>query len=322
MTEPLVAVRSLRKYFPITGGLLKRVINHVQAVENVSFEVHEGETLGLVGESGCGKTTVARLLLRMIEPTSGEVLFRGRDLSQLSGRELRSLRREMQLIFQDPYSSLNPRFAVKDIIAEPLVIHRVGSHREISRRVEELLELVGLDVSDGERHPGEFSGGQRQRIGIARALALHPKLVVCDEPVSALDVSIQAQIINLLVGLQRDLDLTYLFIAHNLAVVKHVSDRVGVMYLGQLAELAPTPELFANPTHPYTCALLSAVPEPDPFAKTQRIILKGDIPSPINPPPGCRFHTRCPQVAEVCATKRPEFREIAAGHWVACHHYS
>ncbi|MGE5582234.1 MAG: ABC transporter ATP-binding protein [Bacillota bacterium] len=315
----LVNVVNIKKYFPVDRTLFGRVLTQVHAVDNVSFTIQQGETVGLVGESGCGKTTIGRLILHLLEPTAGEVFFNGQKLSALTKKDLRQLRREMQIIFQDPYSSLNPRMTVGQIVAEPLLRHRLARGKASKDKVAELLSLVGLDPNYMRRFPHEFSGGQRQRIGIARALATRPKLIVCDEPVSALDVSIQSQVLNLLKDLQAGFGLTYLFIAHGLNVVKHVSDRVGVMYLGKMVELTGGDELYGNPLHPYTKALLSAIPEPDPKAKKERIILTGDVPSPINPPAGCRFHTRCPQVMEVCRHQPPEFREVRTGHWVACH---
>jgi len=317
--EVLVQVRNLTKHFTVEGSRFGRKKAIVKAVDGVSFDLFMGETLGLVGESGCGKSTTGRLLMRLIRPTAGQIYFEGQNIVHLPRREMRRLRRHIQIIFQDPFSSLNPRMTVGDIIAEPLRVHRMGGPQEIRKRVDELLNMVGLASYHARRYPHEFSGGQRQRIGIARALALHPKLVICDEPVSALDVSIQSQIINLLRELQRELGLTYLFIAHGLNVVKYVSDRVGVMYLGKLVELAAGEELYARPLHPYTQALLSAIPEPEPGRKKQRIMLAGEIPSPVNPPAGCRFHPRCPQQQDICREVEPVFREIAAGHWVACH---
>jgi len=311
--EELVRVRGLFKHFPVEGS-----DDVVRAVDGVTFEVVRGETLGLVGESGCGKSTVGRCLLRLIEPTRGEITFDGRDVLSLSGGDLRRLRREMQIIFQDPYASLNPRMRVRDIVGEPLRVHGVGERGEVRERVAELLRKVGLDPDYMDRYPHEFSGGQRQRIGIARALALNPRLIVADEPVSALDVSVQAQVINLLEELQHEFDLTYLFISHGLAVVEHISDRVAVMYLGRIVEVATAEELYANPLHPYTRALLSAIPVPDPTRKRDRIVLKGDVPTPINPPSGCRFHTRCPDAVPECAKVDPDLREVAPGHTVAC----
>ncbi|HEY8461715.1 MAG TPA: dipeptide ABC transporter ATP-binding protein [Blastocatellia bacterium] len=311
--QPLVEIKNLKKYFPVAH---KQV---VRAVDDVSFTINRGETLGLVGESGCGKTTVGRCILRLIEPTSGEIRFEGRDLLKLDRGEMRAIRRRMQIIFQDPYSSLNPRMKIGSIVAEPLEIHRVGDRRERKDRVAELLRVVGLDPDYANRYPHQFSGGQRQRIGIARALALNPDFIVADEPVSALDVSVQAQVVNLMQDLQERFGLTYLFISHGLAVVKHISTRVGVMYLGKLVELAPAEEIYANPLHPYTQALLRAIPIPDPDAK-RRIVqrLGGDVPNPIAPPGGCRFHTRCPQAIERCGTGEPKLVEVSPGHFVAC----
>jgi oligopeptide/dipeptide ABC transporter ATP-binding protein len=309
----LVRVRGLLKHFPVQGG-----DDVVRAVDGVTFEIFKGETLGLVGESGCGKSTVGRCLLRLIEPTGGEISFAGEDVRAMSGRELRRVRREMQIIFQDPYASLNPRLRVRDIVGEPLVIHGMGNKEERRARVAELLKKVGLDPDYMNRYPHEFSGGQRQRIGIARALALNPKLIVADEPVSALDVSVQAQVINLLEDLQEEFKLTYLFISHGLAVVEHISTRVAVMYLGRIVEVASAAELYANPLHPYTRALLSAIPVPDPTRKRERIVLQGDVPTPINPPSGCRFHTRCPDAIAECSRIDPDLREVAPGHTVAC----
>ena len=312
-TETLVGVRDLVKHFPVEGS-----DDVVRAVDGVTFQIFAGETLGLVGESGCGKSTVGRCLLRLIEPTSGHVNFQGRDILALDKKELRQIRREMQIIFQDPYASLNPRMKIGDIVAEPLVIHNEGTKSERRERVAQLLRRVGLDPDYMDRYAHEFSGGQRQRIGVARTLALNPKLIVADEPVSALDVSVQAQVVNLLQELQQEFRLTYLFISHGLAVVEHISTRVAVMYLGRIVEIAPAAELYANPLHPYTQALLSAIPIPDPRQKRNRIILQGDVPTPINPPSGCRFRTRCPIAIEDCAHIDPELREVTPGHTVAC----
>jgi len=318
--RPLLSVRGLRKHFPLRGGLFAREVQSVRAVDGVDFELAAGETLGLVGESGCGKSTTGRCIMRLIEPTSGQIVFQGRDVTTLEGEELRALRRDMQIIFQDPFASLNPRHTVRGIVGEALVIHSLArGRRELDDRVVELLETVGLQAGHLHRFPHEFSGGQRQRIGIARALAVQPKLLVCDEPVSALDVSIQAQVINLLEDLQEKFGLTYLFIAHDLSVVEHISDRVAVMYLGRVVEIAPSDELYANPRHPYTEALLSAVPIPDPQVKRKRIVLQGDVPNPINPPSGCHFHTRCPLAEPRCSTEVPALHESREGHWVSCH---
>ena len=319
--QPLLSVKDLRKHFAIKGGLLAREIDRVHAVDGVSFDIQPGETLGLVGESGCGKSTTGRCILRLIEPSSGEVLFQGADVRQMSGETLRALRRDMQIIFQDPYASLNPRLTVAAIIGEALQIHNLAkTRREMEERVVQLLETVGLQPDHMSRFPHEFSGGQRQRIGIARALAVEPKLVVCDEPVSALDVSIQAQVINLLEDLQEKFGLTYLFIAHDLSVVEHISTRIAVMYLGRVVEIAPARDLYDTPIHPYSEALLSAVPIPDPTVKRKRIMLQGDVPNPIRPPSGCHFHTRCPIARPDCAQKSPQLVEKRPGHWAACHY--
>jgi len=320
MIEPLLRVRNLVKHFPVQGGLFSRTVDRVHAVDGVSLEIAAGETLGLVGESGCGKSTTGRCILRLIEPTAGEVRFDGRDVMAADARGLRELSRGMQIIFQDPYASLNPRMTVGAIIGEALTIHKLARNvREYDERVVNLLETVGLHADYRSRYPHEFSGGQRQRIGIARALAVSPRLIVCDEPVSALDVSIQAQVINLLEDLQAQLGLTYLFIAHDLSVVEHISRRVAVMYLGRIVELASAHDLYATPRHPYTEALLSAVPVPDPTAKRQRIVLQGDVPNPIRPPAGCHFHPRCPHAMERCRSEAPLLREVAPGHLAACH---
>jgi oligopeptide transport system ATP-binding protein len=321
VTGPLLKVEHLVKHFPVRHGLFAGSSEVVHAVDDISFDIGAGETLGLVGESGCGKSTTGRCVLRLIEPTAGDISLEGRNVVALEGKALGALRRDMQIIFQDPYASLNPRMTVGAIIGEALTIHHLAKSRdEYQDRIVELLQHVGLSADHMRRYPHEFSGGQRQRIGIARALAVSPKLIVCDEPVSALDVSIQAQIVNLLADLQEEFQLAYLFIAHDLAVVQHISTRVAVMYLGRIVELAPAEELYRNPLHPYTEALLSAVPTPDPTAKKQRIRLEGDIPNPIRPPPGCHFHTRCPiRELPLCSTERPELKQTSEGHWVACH---
>jgi oligopeptide transport system ATP-binding protein len=320
--DVLVRVEGLKKYFPITRGIVfSRHVGDIKAVDDISFQIYRGETLGLVGESGCGKTTAGRTIVQLYRPTAGHVYYGDENLAQLSGSALRHMRRKVQMIFQDPYASLNPRMTVGAIIGEPLEIHRVASGKAMRERVEELLELVGLNPYFSNRYPHEFSGGQRQRIGVARALALDPEFIVCDEPISALDVSIQAQVVNLLEELQDRLGLTYLFIAHDLSMVRHISDRVAVMYLGKIVELSDRDTLHNNPLHPYTQALLSAVPIPDPVVeeKRQRIILEGDVPSPANPPQGCNFNTRCPMVIDVCRELDPAFVEIAPGHYCACH---
>jgi oligopeptide transport system ATP-binding protein len=321
MAEPLLRVKNLVKHFPIKGGLFSREVARVHAVDGISFDINAGETLGLVGESGCGKSTTGRCILRLIEPTAGEVWFEGKNVTTMDKRSLRALRRDLQIIFQDPYASLNPRMTVGSIVGEALIIHKLAkTRREREEKVAHLLETVGLHADHMRRYPHEFSGGQRQRIGIARALAVSPKLIVCDEPVSALDVSIQAQIINLLEDLQAEFGLTYLFIAHDLAVVRHISDRVAVMYLGKVVEMADRKTLYDAPLHPYTRALLSAVPIPDPEleARRQHIVLRGEVPSPLNPPSGCVFHPRCPIAEARCAATVPELREVRPGHWAAC----
>ncbi|QIE55532.1 dipeptide ABC transporter ATP-binding protein [Pikeienuella piscinae] len=318
-SEPLVVVSGLTKHFRVHGGLLRRKPQVVHAVDDVNFEINAGETLGLVGESGCGKSTVGRLVVRLIEPSAGSVRLNGQELCDLDGRALRARRRQCQFIFQDPYGSLNPRMRVADIIAEPMAIEASLSAAERAERVTELLHLVGLPEHAAQKYPHEFSGGQRQRICIARALSLNPRFIVCDEPVSALDVSVQAQVVNLMRKLQRDLGLSYLFISHDLSVVRHIADRVAVMYLGKLVEIATKRQLYANPSHPYTRALLAAVPEPDPQSRTQPVELAGDIPSPIDPPKGCRFHTRCPLAFDRCRVEEPVLRETTDGHAAACH---
>jgi oligopeptide transport system ATP-binding protein len=323
MTEEgaLVQVRGLKMHFPITQGIVvQRKVGAIKAVDGLSFDIARGETLGLVGESGCGKTTTGRAILQLYRPTAGSVQFRGEELTRLKGEKLRRMRRRMQMIFQDPYASLNPRMTVGDIIGEPLQVHNMAGGRARRERVQELLKVVGLNPYFVNRYPHEFSGGQRQRIGVARALAVQPEFIVCDEPISALDVSIQAQIINLLEDLQKQFNLTYLFIAHDLSVVRHISDRVAVMYLGKIVELTDRKELYENPLHPYTQALLSAVPIPDPVVEEQRRrqILEGDVPSPAHPPEGCNFNTRCPLAMDICRQEEPEFRDVGGGHWVAC----
>ncbi|MBP1969427.1 peptide/nickel transport system ATP-binding protein/oligopeptide transport system ATP-binding protein [Virgibacillus natechei] len=321
MPNPLLEVKGLKKYFDINGGVFGRKVGEVKAVDGVSFAVMEGEILGIVGESGCGKSTAGKSILRLMEPTEGEVRFEDRNITNLNPEEMRQLRRDMQIIFQDPYASLNPRHTVEKIINEPLLIHSELSSEQRKERVQELLEIVGLSAYHASRYPHQFSGGQRQRIGIARALANNPKLIICDEPVSALDVSVQSQILNLMEELRDEFNLTYVFIAHDLSVVKHISDRVGVMYLGRMVELTTKDKLYDEPKHPYTQALLSAVPSPDPDVPRDRVILKGDVPSPANPPAGCAFHTRCPQAMDICKQVRPQFEEIEDNHFVACHLY-
>jgi len=317
----LVEVRKLKKFFPVQSHFFSREKIFVQAVAEVNLTIHRGETLGLVGESGCGKSTLGRLILRLEEPTAGQIFFEGEDILKYSSKHLRQLRRQMQIIFQDPYSSLNPRKTVGSIVGEPLIIHHIGNKKDREERVLKLMEVVGLRPENINRYPHEFSGGQRQRIGIARALALNPKLIIADEPVSALDVSIQAQVLNLLQDLQDEFHLTYLFIAHDLSVVEHISDRVAVMHLGRIAELARSEDLYRQPKHPYTQALLSANPMPDPTLERKRILLQGEVPSPIQPPSGCNFHTRCPFKMDVCPTEVPQFKEIEPNHWVACYLY-
>ena len=313
-----IRVVNLVKHFPVRGGFFQKVVAWVQAVDNVSFSIREGETVGLVGESGCGKTTVGRTMLRLTEPTSGKVFFDSQDVFSLRGAELKAMRRNMQIIFQDPYASLDPRMPIGESVAEGLVIHNIGSSKDRYDVVIEMLRKVGLEDYHARRYPHEFSGGQRQRIGIARALALRPKFIIADEPVSALDVSIQSQVLNILKDLQAEFGLTYLFIAHNLSVVEHISDRVAVMYLGKIVEMAGRDELFRNPLHPYTKALMSAIPIPDPTVKRERIILQGDVPSPVNPPKGCHFHPRCPVAMDECSQREPPLLEISPDHWVAC----
>ena len=314
----LIQVKSLKKYFPVRAGVMQRVVANVQAVDDVSFTIKSGETLGMVGESGCGKTTVGRTMLRLIEPTGGSVIYNGKDIFKFNSNEMKPIRRDMQIIFQDPYASLDPRVPIGESVMEGLQIHHVGTPKERIAIMLETLKKVGLEEYHSHRFPHEFSGGQRQRIGIARALALRPKFLVCDEPVSTLDVSIQSQVLNILKDLQKEFGLTYLFIAHNLSVVEHISDRVAVMYLGKMAELADRDELYRDPEHPYTQALMSAIPVPDPKMKRNRLILKGDVPSPLHPPSGCRFHPRCPIVEKICSEQEPEFRETKPNHWVAC----
>lgn len=321
MSEVLLKVDHLKKYFPITGGIFGKKVGEVKAVDDVSFYVKKGETLGLVGESGCGKSTTGRVLMRLLEPTAGQVEFDGKDLTKLKAEEMRQMRKEIQMVFQDPFASLNPRHTVEKILEEPLIVHGVKDKAERKKRVKEMLEVVGLNSYHAKRYPHQFSGGQRQRIGIARALMTKPKLIIADEPVSALDVSIQSQVLNLLEDLQKEFQLTYIFIAHDLGVVKHISDRVGVMYLGRLVEITEADKLYENPLHPYTKALLASIPIPDPDIQQERELLTGDLPSPSNPPLGCAFHTRCNACMEVCKTTRPELVEIEPGHFAACHLY-
>jgi len=318
--QALLELKDVKKYFPVKAGVLKRTVGYVKAVDGVNFSIKKGETLGLVGESGCGKSTTGRTILRLLEATEGEIYFEGENILDYDRNKMRSLRRQMQIIFQDPYASLNPRMTVANIVGEPLKIHNlVNSKKERDEKVAELLNKVGLQREHMKRYPHEFSGGQRQRIGVARALALNPKLIICDEPVSALDVSIQAQVINLMEDLQEEFNLTYLFIAHDLSVVKHISNRIAVMYLGKIVELADKRELFQNTLHPYTRSLLSAIPVADPTYEKERIILEGDVPSPMDPPSGCRFHPRCPEEIDICSEVEPEFKEYEKGHWSACH---
>jgi oligopeptide/dipeptide ABC transporter ATP-binding protein len=318
--EKLLEIKNLKKYFPVKEGVFRRTVAHVKAVDDISFHIKKGETLGLVGESGCGKSTAGRTILRLLEATAGEIWFEGKNLVELDKKDLRDMRKEMQIIFQDPYASLNPRMTVADIVGEPIDIHNLASSKkERNERVAEILDTVGLGPEYMKRYPHEFSGGQRQRIGVARALAVDPSLIIADEPVSALDVSIQAQVINLMQDLQKDFDLTYLFIAHDLSVVKHISDRVAVMYLGKLVEVSDKKELFDDPKHPYTQSLLSAIPVADPTYESDRIILEGDVPSPVNPPSGCRFHPRCPYAMDICSEVEPEFKDYGEEHFAACH---
>lgn len=320
--EKLIEVKNLKKYFPVKGGILKRTVGYVKAVDDVTFDIYKGETLGIVGESGSGKSTLGRVIMRLLDPTSGEVVFENSDIATISQRKMRPFRRDMQMVFQDPYASLNPRMSVGELIAEPMVVQNMLTKEERKQKVIELLDKVGLGPEAASKYPHEFSGGQRQRIGIARALAINPKFVIGDEPVSALDVSVQSQVLNLMDDLQEEFELTYLFIAHDLSVVKHISDRVGVMYLGRIVELADKDSLYDNPLHPYTKALLSAVPIADVNIKREKVKLKGELPSPSNPPTGCTFHTRCPDCFELCKQERPELVELESGHYVACHLYT
>lgn len=322
MEEDLLQVRGLKKYFPVNSGWLGREVAQIKAVDDVTFTVKKGETLGLVGESGCGKSTTGRTILRLLEPTGGQVIFAGQDVTAMTKEKVRILRRDMQFAFQDPYASLNPKQTIGQILEEPLIVHGIGNAQERKEKVLRFLEVVGLHAFHSKRYPHQFSGGQRQRIGIARALVVNPRLIIADEPVSALDVSVQSQVLNLLQDLQEEFDLTYLFISHDLSVVKHISDRVGVMYLGRLVELADKNTLYDQPLHPYTQALLSAVPIPDPDIKRSRMLLQGDVPSPANAPKGCAFHSRCPHVMDICKTERPVSKDVGAGHVVSCHLYN
>ncbi|PLR76002.1 dipeptide/oligopeptide/nickel ABC transporter ATP-binding protein [Bacillus sp. V3-13] len=322
MAEVLLQVDGLKKYFPISGGVFGKKVGEVKAVDDISFFIKKGETLGLVGESGCGKSTTGRMLMRLIEPTEGNIVFQGENLTELKDGEMRKLRKDMQMVFQDPFASLNPRHTVERILEEPLIVHGIGTAKERKQKIREMLEVVGLSSYHAKRYPHQFSGGQRQRIGIARALMTKPKLIIADEPVSALDVSIQSQVLNLLADLQKEFQLTYLFIAHDLGVVKHISDRVGVMYLGRLVEITTANRLYERPLHPYTQALLAAVPVPDPTVRKEQVLLAGDMPSPSDPPVGCAFHTRCKECMEVCKSVRPELVEIEPGHYAACHLYT
>ncbi|UAC48966.1 dipeptide ABC transporter ATP-binding protein [Bacillus aquiflavi] len=321
MSSPLLQVSNLKKHFPIKGGVFGKQFGTVRAVDGLTFTVYKGETLGLVGESGCGKSTTGKLLLRLHEPTAGEILFENENILTFSQEKMRKVRRQMQMVFQDPYASLNPRHNVEKILEEPLIVHGIGTKEERKKRVKHMLEVVGLSSYHAKRYPHQFSGGQRQRIGIARALMTHPKLIIADEPVSALDVSIQSQVLNLLQDLQKEYDLTYIFIAHDLSVVRHISDRVGVMYLGHIVEVAESEAVYKNPLHPYTKALLSAVPIPDPTYQKERVVLKGDLPSPSNPPRGCAFHTRCSECMDICKEEKPQLQQLEHGHYVAYHLY-